>query len=263
MITGKPTENLNGILLEGEYSDFHDLVDSIYRITGLEEDYNDPYWSVKNRLLGLCYDIRHAYQGDRTVKLADNGTFEELKEWHSMDMPSQNVHYAVEVLFPEAVFVALSVPEIYFYSVRYYGKSARDVNERRSGPEITPNKYADYIRDQALLDTLRSVILAALAEVIGDEELENLIHLKELRQTYEGLFANYAAQYVDKCNLEYLKTPRDKKSAKLRNITRRLINKPSGYNSMLVELLYSAELYGCSFHELHDPKHTYPEQIDW
>ena len=113
MITGKPTENLNGILLEGDYDDFYDLVDSIHRMTGLEEYYEDPYWSVKNRLLGLCFDIRHAYQGDRTVKLVDNGAGEELMKLHSMIMPSQNVHFAVEVMFPEAVFVALSVQELY------------------------------------------------------------------------------------------------------------------------------------------------------
>ena len=60
MITARPTEHLTGIIIEGEYEDFYELVDGIYRMTGLEEDYDDLYWSVKNRLLGLCYDIRHA-----------------------------------------------------------------------------------------------------------------------------------------------------------------------------------------------------------
>ena len=82
MITATPTEHLNGIMLEGEYDDFSELVDCIYRMTGLKDDYNDLYWSVKNRLLGMCYDIRHAYQGDRHVKLVDSGADEELMKWH-------------------------------------------------------------------------------------------------------------------------------------------------------------------------------------
>lgn len=49
------------------------LTDSIYRMTGFEERYDDFYWGVKNRLLAVCYDIRHAYMGDREVKLVDNG----------------------------------------------------------------------------------------------------------------------------------------------------------------------------------------------
>ena len=81
MITARPTEHLTGIIIEGEYEDFYELVDGIYRMTGLEEDYGDLYWSVKNRLLGLCYDIRHAYQGDRNVKLVDNGVFDEMMKW--------------------------------------------------------------------------------------------------------------------------------------------------------------------------------------
>ena len=46
MITARPTEHLTGIIIEGEYEDFYELVDGIYRMTGLEEDYGDMYWSV-------------------------------------------------------------------------------------------------------------------------------------------------------------------------------------------------------------------------
>ena len=59
---------------------------------------------------------------------------------------------------------------------------------------------------------------------------------------YGDIFFNYATQYVDKCNIEYLKTAPEKRKDKLRNI---------------------AKQYGCSFHELHDPKLEYPEEIEW
>ena len=101
-------------------------------------------------------------------------------------------------------------------------------------------KYSDYVRDKAVNGTLSAVILGALAEVIGDDELEKLFKLRG--HQYGDIFFNYATQYVDKCNIEYLKTAPEKRKDKLRNI---------------------AKQYGCSFHELHDPKLEYPEEIEW
>ena len=102
MISAKPTENLAGITIEGDHDDFYEIMESIYRMTGLEESYDDYYWSVKNRLLGICYDIRHAFMGDRDVKLVDNGVHDEMMKWHSMILPRQEVHFSVNIMFPES-----------------------------------------------------------------------------------------------------------------------------------------------------------------
>lgn len=73
MLQTKPTEHLAGITIQGDYKDFYELVESIYRITGLDDDQTEIYYGVKNRLLGICYDIRHAIMGDRDIVLEDNG----------------------------------------------------------------------------------------------------------------------------------------------------------------------------------------------
>lgn len=261
MISAKPTEHLTGVLIEGEYEDFYEMVESIYRMTGLEEDYNDRYWSVKNRLLGICYDIRHAFQGDRNVKLVDNGANDELMMWHSMVMPQQNLHYSVEVLFPEALFVAFSIPELYLPSSVYYGQRARKLQKKEEQPRKFVDRYADYIRDQAMLDMLSSVILSAFADVIGDEDFEKVLSQRGKSYGYE--YEHYATQYVDKCNAEYLKTVPEKRKDKLRNIAKRLLKKPDAYRNLLSDLEYSARRHGCSIHELHDPDLEYPETIEW
>ena len=261
MISAKPTEHLTGVLIEGEYEDFYEMVESIYRMTGLEEDYNDRYWSVKNRLLGICYDIRHAFQGDRNVKLVDNGVNDELMKWHSMVMPQQNLHYSVEVLFPEALFVAFSIPELYLPSSVYYGQRARKLQKKEEQPRQFVDRYADYIRDQAMLDMLSSVILSAFADVIGDEDFEKVLSQRGKSYGYE--YEHYATQYVDKCNAEYLKTVPEKRKDKLRNIAKRLLKKPDAYRNLLSDLENSARRHGCSIHELHDPDLEYPETIEW
>ena len=258
MISAKPTENFAGITIEGDHDDFYEIMESIYRMTGLEDSYDDYYWSVKNRLLGVCYDIRHAFMGDREIKLVDNGVHDEMMKWHSMILPRQEVHFSVNIMFPEAVFVALSAPELYVWSSQYYGQRTKKQEEMASFPA---QKYSDYVRDKAVIDTLSAVILGALAEVIGDDELEKLFKLRG--RQYGDIFFNYATQYVDKCNIEYLKTSPEKRKDKLRNIAKRFVQQPDAYKNMKRDLEYSAKQYGCSFHELHDPKLEYPEEIEW
>lgn len=121
--------------------------------------------------------------------------------------------------------------------------------------------YADYIRDKAVIDKLSVTILDALAEVIGDEELEKLMKLKE--NCYTFLFWDYAEQYVYKCNIEYLKTVVEKRKDKIRNIAKRFLKQPDSYKRLKQDLEYSAKVYHCSVHELEDPKLEYPEEIEW
>lgn len=41
------------------------------------------------------------------------------------------------------------------------------------------------------------------------------------------------------------------------------LKEADAYKNMKRDLEYSAKQYGCSFHELHDPKLEYPEEIEW
>lgn len=255
MLKTKPTEHLMGITIQGDYNDFFELVDSIYSITGLEEDSADMYYGVKNRLLGICYDIRHAYQGDRNVILVDNNMDDDKMKWHEMITPEQNVYYSVEVLFPEAIFVAAAVPNMHMFSDKYYGSRAI-----KSEMNIPPVPFSNLMRDKANLDVLCSGIWQALGQVIGDEELEKIIHAYHLaRESY----MDYATQYIDKCNIELYKTAVDKRKDKLRNIAKRIVKKPQAYFSMERNLKYWAKEYKTSIYNLTDPKLVYPEEIIW
>ncbi len=255
MIQMKPTEHLTGITIQGDFNDFYDLVDSIYRMTGLEEDYTEFYYGVKNRLLGMCYDIRHAFMGDREIVLNDNGMDKEKMKWHGQITPTQNVYYSVNVMFPEAIFIAAAVPKMYIFSSIYYG-----VRGKREYEELPPLKYADYIRDKANLDVLCAGIWQALSEAIGDEELEKIIQL--MSRTDER-YIHYATHYIDKCNLELIKTEVDKRKDKIRNIAKRIVKKPQAYKNLEDDLKYWAKEYKTSIYEIEDPRVEYPENIEW
>lgn len=254
MITAKPTENLAGVTIEGTFDDLYEITESIYRITGLDDNYDDPYWGIKNRLLGVCYDIRHAYMGTREIRLVDNNIVESFPKSY----PRREVRYSVNIMFTEAVFVALSVSEMYLCSGKYYGKRSM---KQKLGESYSPLRYADYVRDRAVLDTLAAVILGALAEAIGDDEVEKLLMIQGRK--YGFFFLDYATMYLDKCNIEYLKAPVEKRKDKLKNIAKRFLQQPDSYRNMKRDLEYSAKLEGCSVHELYDPRLEYPEEINW
>ena len=155
------------------------------------------------------------------------------------------------------MFVALSISELCESSLYLYGEKCKKID----GDDHIQYKFTDYIKDKAILGTLSAVILGALGHVIGDAELEKLNQFKHRQYGY--IFADYATQYVDKCNIDYLKTPLDKRKDKIKNITKRILQKPDAYKNMKRDLEYSAKVHNCSFHELHDPRIVYPENVEW
>ena len=261
MISAIPTEKLTGVTVQGDLSDFYELVDAIYRITGLENADRDLFWGVKNRLLGVCYDIRHAYMGDRNVLFVDNGMDDEKMKWHSMITPKQNVYYSAEILFPEAVFLAAAVPSILEYSCIYYGP-----NGRCTDPDWVPLPYSYYLKDKGMIQTLCGAIWQALDEVIGVDETYKLLCTNNRRDGYgygDYKYADYVTMYIDKCNIEYLKTPLEKRPDKIRNIAKRIITKPAAYMKMENEMKECAQKYGCSIYDLKRDDLKYPEEIEW
>lgn len=258
MLKMQPTKNLIGITIQGDYNDFYELVESIYRLTGFDEDESYLYYGVQNRLLGICYDIRHAFMGDRDIQLEDNGMNQDIMDWHKMITPTQNVYYSVEVLFPEALFAATAVPQMFYYSSRYYGSKSKKNEESEFAPR--QQLYAEYVRDKAYLSLFFAGIWQALGEVIGDEELEKLIRILERQDEF---YSSYATHYIDKCNIELITAPVEKRKDKLRNIAKRILKKPAAYYKLEESLRYWAKQYGTSIYELEDPRIKYPEDWEW
>lgn len=255
MLQIEPTKHLLGITVQGDFNDFREIVDSIYNVVGLDYDARDMYYGVKNRLLGVCYEIRHAYQGDRGIFLIDNFMNDETMKWHGLITPKKNVYYSAEILFPEAIFIAASVPKIYFTAEKYYGSRAKKTENF-----IRPIPFSDMMRDVANLDVLCSRIWMALGKVIGETELEKII--RSCRSEHES-YREYATHYIDKCNIELCKTAEEKRKEKIKNIAKRIVKKPDAYYSMEADLKYWAKHYKTSIYEIQDPDLKYPEDIEW
>jgi hypothetical protein len=72
MIYVTNTPNNAGVAIHGDYMDFKRLYNALHEIVGDEYQYPN-YEGARLRVLGDCYDIRHAFMGDRELEFVDNG----------------------------------------------------------------------------------------------------------------------------------------------------------------------------------------------
>lgn len=127
MLRIKDTKNMIGITIHGDYEDLNALHSALsdYLRFYFEHQDNVESSSCYENILGLCYDIRHAYQGDRNIEAVDNN-YENIGHLASciFSVDSQslqkernkyksgNLYFNVEVLYPWAIFYLYTLQAI-------------------------------------------------------------------------------------------------------------------------------------------------------
>ena len=224
-------------------------------MTGINNEDNDLYAGVKNRLLGLCYDIRHAYMGNRDIVLKDNVLDSNIKEEFGIHDCNQNIYYSVNIFYPEAIFLALSVSDMFICLKGYYGKRDQYDQEYKM-----INSYSNYFKDKALLSLLSASIYQSLEEVAGSDEFNKLYNLINKENPN---YMDYITQYIDRCNLELINTQFAQRKDKLIDITRNFIKKNKEYKNIEKRIVAYAHKYQISIDQVEDVNIEYPEVIEW
>ena len=88
MIIVEKARERNGVSLKGDFFDLDRLYFAIYKYTGFHgidgKCIFPGYDAICENLLGLCYEIRHAWQGNRNIEQVYNGIheywFDDYKE---------------------------------------------------------------------------------------------------------------------------------------------------------------------------------------
>ena len=109
------TPNLLGFKIAGDYDDLNELYDAVWALSIADGDFpddermrgDDDELIMSTRLLALCYDIRHAYQGARNIEFVSSGMNEWSAKSQGLQLVEKNVSFSVEVLYPEAMYEAL------------------------------------------------------------------------------------------------------------------------------------------------------------
>lgn len=198
MIKAELTPRNAGIAIAGDNEDLEHLYDALFRIIGEEEEY-PAFDSAKVRILGLCYDIRHAYMGDREIKVIDNNMTRDKMKIRGQLVHNTNVYYEFQVLMPEILFIIMALNDFCLMRARKESKQLLD-----------PMRHKKIIwdRDIAQIRMFQSAILECLSKVLEPRAVTRLLNL--MIRDYPWM-DGYITQYVDVLNVEILEMDQEKR----------------------------------------------------
>lgn len=102
MIKVKLTENYTGFNIEGTYDDFYELYDCVHHF--LKEGKNELEEDMRLHILGFLYDLRHAYQKDRSIKAVDNGLSDKQKKYYGIKKSvKEDILYSFDYLVTDLI----------------------------------------------------------------------------------------------------------------------------------------------------------------
>ena len=249
MLTIKTTENLTGVTICGNYSDLNTLYDALINVLGETGCYQN-YEQCQIRVLGLCYDIRHAYQGDRNV---------------GKDILGDEV-FSFEYLWPEMLFILGALEDF----IRLSDGSdcyllQEGIDKLFFHPE-TKDMLIDRMPDDiAYLQYFRNLIRNALKRTIDPKRF------KKIMTAYDDFsytlmrrnFISYCPQWIDIQNVKYIKRAPDKRKSYLATIAEKILFHNADYDDMNQDLKNYEKELGAPYYEIELEGMQYPEEIEW
>jgi len=249
MIKIKATENFAGVEITGEYNDFDNLYETLHKMTGSEGEF--PYYKgIISRVYNLCYELRHAMMGDREYVNEDNGVHDHTFNMHQIILPRVNVHLKFNILFPELLFIVMSL----------------NVLLKKYAAKISKDKFSLYESKECLMDTsiatirlFQGNVMACIKEHVSDNLYSRM--LRQMTDKYHD-FYNYHQQYIDLLNIKHIKMTAERRQKNLSIIVKRIYEKNDDYQSLSMELEDASIEYKCDPSELRFVE-EYPEDIEW
>lgn len=256
MITIKNTPNLAGVVISGDFNDFYNLVEAFHDIAISEySERHHQYIEISTRVLGLCYDIRHAYMGDREIELVDNNMTEEIMKWHSIITPKNNVYYSCNYLYPEMFFVMLALNRLVELRIRDLAKTKHIYKGAMDKKVIWDDTIATIRSFQAAFvkcvkDTFTSATFSRWLSVMNSDHIR---------------LENIAGQYVDLWNIKYLDMTKEKRLKNLSIIAKRIaqFSEDSEHEEIKEVVMKAAKEYRCEPGAIRLYGIEYPDEMEW
>jgi hypothetical protein len=248
MINVKSTKQITGVEISGDYEDLNALYSALTNVIGEEGCYED-YYSCSMHVLGLCYDIRHAYQGDRN-------------EFNSED---DSKYYSFNVLWPEIMFVVAILGDYLNFSesrkcylddpeVQFFGENTR---------ELLKEKLPD---DIALIRYFQNLVWNALAKTIGEKrfkKLRNSIDFYILNIVGIQRIGGYYTQMIDILNVKYIGWKPQYRESHLAGMIEKIVKPNYDYNDLKKAVDEYALEVGVPYYKVMLEGMEYPEEIEW
>ena len=249
MLKVETTPNNAGVTISGDFFDFDQLYEALHEIVGDEDEY-PAHGGARLRILGICYDLRHAKMGHRDFAFVFNGLTDEVRQWHGIVAPDRNVYLSIQVLWPELLFCTMALND--FAELR-----ARKLAGSRHGAFEDRNVIWDSTLAQIRL--LQAEVWQCIQKTVPSTVLGRIKNLM-----FSGQFSavGYATQYLDLLNIRFLKLDRERRAQKISIVVKRLVEKDDEYWDYWHAVRRAAKAHGCSPEDLGIGL-DYPEEIDW
>ncbi len=213
MIKITNTPNLTGVTISGDCNDLFKLVEAFHEIT--VDEYSEKYHryvAISTRVLGLCYDIRHAGQGDRGVELVDNNMTEDKMKWHSIIAPKNNIYYSCNYLYPEMFFVMLALNELVELRIK-------DLTKTKFIYQEAMDKKVIWDETIAVVRLFQAEFVKCVRGTLADASFARWLNV--MNGSYIGI-AGIVGQYIDLLNIKYINMTKEKRLKNLSPIAKRI-----------------------------------------
>ncbi|WP_047982642.1 DUF6904 family protein [Ornithinibacillus contaminans] len=242
MLKITPTPNFAGVEVTGDFHDFDLLYESLHRIVGGEDEY-PAYESSRMRILGFCYDLRHAMMGNREIVYVDHGISDETMKWKGMVGAKKNLYLSFNTYYPEILYIVMALNEF----IRLY--------------EQNKNNHKQWDLTINTVNMLRAAVVQSLSETLKPHTFKMM--LGNMSNRFMS-FSNYFTQYLDQLNIRFLKWDKEKRLKNISIMAKRIAEQGTDYQKARRDILEVAHEDNVDPSEIRYYE-EYPdyEEIEW
>lgn len=249
MIFVRNTPNSTGVAIHGDYMDFENLYEALHTVVGDEDEFVG-FEAARIRVLGVCYDIRHALMGGREIEFVDNGMDEDKKKRMSVLTPEKNVYLKIYVLWPEMLFVTMTLNDF----IRLYaGKRAK------KNYNFILDKQNIWDESIAIVRIFQAAIMKCIKDTVSEASFKRMMNLMNKDYTW---FDGYTRQYLDILNIRFIDMDREKRLKSILTMAKRLAEHGEEYKQVKAEVEEAARYYD-TYEDNIKPPVDYPEDFEW
>ncbi|NLI92577.1 MAG: hypothetical protein GX434_10350 [Peptococcaceae bacterium] len=249
MIYVKNTPNNTGVAIYGDYMDFENLYEALHTVVGNEDEFV-AFDAARLRILGVCYDIRHALMGDREIEFVDNGMDEEKKRRMSVLAPDKNVYMKIYVLWPEMLFVTMALNDF----IRLYARK-----KAKKSYDFILDKQNIWDESIAMVRVFQAAIMKCIKDTVSEASFRRMMNLMNKDYTW---FDGYTRQYLDILNCRFIDMDKEKRLKNIPTMARKLAERGEEYEQIKAEVVAAARHYN-TYEDNIKPPVDYPEDFEW
>lgn len=251
MLLTRNTPKNTGIAIYGDYMDFENIHDALHNVVGDEGEFSG-YDSSQLRVLGLCYDIRHALMGNREFEFIDNGLDEDKKRRMEILASDKNLYLKINILWPEMLFVMIALNDF----LRLYAKKMGKI---RYSSELFTHPKLCWDKNIAQVRQLQVAVAESLQEILTEATYTRLLNV--MNDDYVSTHM-YVTQYIDYLNDKFIKMKKEKRLKSILKFAKGICQQDDEYEDIRVFLEQEAKNRNCHVDALRLAI-EYPDDIQW